>query len=867
MAVHQILLFLNSAVEELKKFNHEDKDSDSSRDIKIHSFYFDTSVNRTCLLSGERGSGKTSLLKTLFRLTINADFRDAFFHENNEVASADTRRKEIQDCLKDIGNRIKWIDPIDMEVLPGPTNLLAAILCRIEEQIEADRPKPARYSDCQEFDEQALYDLRELMQDVTLAWDGNMPERGEHVDPDTFASEVIRAERARVRIPDRISGILHKLGKRVDNPLYILPIDDFDLNPTRCLELLRLIRMLNVPQLFTIVLGNYTTTHKVLHVKLTGEFAGVAKIQLKADDLNHSIHRDHQSTAADSLRKLIPIGQRIHLRNMTRAEALKFRPVPKKSSALLELMNQIRLTPMEPIFGGSQDVPLSHYLFGVSDEGDTVEETKCLTTSAGIVNDSPRKIADLWFQLQKVYSLGTNDRNTYLFELVKRLLEESVGMNYSEWEEFSGAHGVIFCYAPITFYRDSVHGTVGSWRVDGSQLSVELIHGSIRRYENMYVHTGGEWRFTSEKKREGKVEKVVWPDDSTPKFCLLHDLVTTHQPIGTQEKKLVPNYHTHGIVRSQLSETFFLNWPYPEFSTFIELDIFVEKWRLLIEEIENTRFPNRYSSTVKGEVLYGFWLVHIFGMLEQTTRSILLDFSNARGQENTFVDYVLSQTVQARAPLRYSPKEIGIFSLPLAPEFRLDSNNFVDKIAESIKTSKRQSNLAEIFRNVRCNSILQTHQSHKNRLELLQEFYSAIIPDELASDIYNYLGSRFKAFRKSAAWKDFEKIFRSDDSSRSIDSEDIAIAISGNFNATLNSIKFESGSTDRYEIQYAFDLLKRIRSEKTRNDWYRRPELSNLFMMTKSDLISYGVPEEDLDIRTVLENTTYFPDSLSGRRR
>jgi hypothetical protein len=49
------------------------------------------------------------------------------------------------------------------------------------------------------------------------------------------------------------------------NPLFVLPIDDLDLNPTACLAVLNLLRVVSVPRLFTVVLGDLEVAEVVVN--------------------------------------------------------------------------------------------------------------------------------------------------------------------------------------------------------------------------------------------------------------------------------------------------------------------------------------------------------------------------------------------------------------------------------------------------------------------------------------------------------------------------------------------------------------------------------------------------------------------------
>ena len=59
--------------------------------------------------------------------------------------------------------------------------------------------------------------------------------------------------------------------------LFVLPIDDVDLNPTRSLELLRLARTFSVPHLFLLVMGQLSTTQLVIEMNTLAEFSKLVR--------------------------------------------------------------------------------------------------------------------------------------------------------------------------------------------------------------------------------------------------------------------------------------------------------------------------------------------------------------------------------------------------------------------------------------------------------------------------------------------------------------------------------------------------------------------------------------------------------------
>ncbi len=78
------------------------------------------------MVSGGRGTGKTSLLLTLQR----------------EVILASTAPRAIYaDPLAELQQRIVWLETLDLEPLPQGTGLMAAIMARIDQAVNEDSDK------------------------------------------------------------------------------------------------------------------------------------------------------------------------------------------------------------------------------------------------------------------------------------------------------------------------------------------------------------------------------------------------------------------------------------------------------------------------------------------------------------------------------------------------------------------------------------------------------------------------------------------------------------------------------------------------------------------------------------------------------
>jgi hypothetical protein len=295
--------------------------------------------SRLIFLSGKRGTGKSTVLVSMFEAFLNR----GPFCNGGEQKKSDIQKKEsdiIEGKLKGLGDRLIWLEPLDMEPLPRPVNLLAAILARVDRaatrftQKKDDKTYQSGLLSLA-TGENALHGLRKLAANIAIAWDGNVDARAGSLDPDAYAAEVNRVEDARIGINMGLNKALGELaqelskGNYVKDPLFVLPVDDYDLNPLRSLELLHLIRMVSSPRLFIIVLGDIRTAEIMFNLKKSGEFAKVLEAAYTPKYLSLSaseIGGIARSLSGHAIRKLVPPGQRIELEPLEIHEALRFHP-------------------------------------------------------------------------------------------------------------------------------------------------------------------------------------------------------------------------------------------------------------------------------------------------------------------------------------------------------------------------------------------------------------------------------------------------------------------------------------------------------------------------------------------------------------
>ena len=327
-------------------------------------------ASRMAFSNGDRAVGKTTVLLSLIHACTSPEVsavdtgrvRKSQPNPEENGASPEHRDKpmaEIRERLSSLRGRVVWLEPIDMARLPGPTNLLAAILARIEvaarpwvfpearDRGEGDHGD-RRFGMLGGYPEalDPLQKLQRLQTRVAVAWDGNLTERRGQLDPDSYAVELMRAELDRMSFDRTLSEVLDTLascvfrGSVVRDPLFVITFDDVHLNPVRCLDTLKLLQLIAVPRFFAIVLGDIRIVEMLVNLKYSGDFAGVLDHRARLNPLSmpfKAIASRVGPVAANALRKLLPPAQRIRLEGMTRADALNFQPIGSYRSELPRL--------------------------------------------------------------------------------------------------------------------------------------------------------------------------------------------------------------------------------------------------------------------------------------------------------------------------------------------------------------------------------------------------------------------------------------------------------------------------------------------------------------------------------------------------
>lgn len=276
--------------------------------------------NHTVFISGARGSGKTTLMLSLRKMTSASS--------DLHTEADDPKVRALRDNANRLRNRLVWLNPLPLETQPPDFNPLASILVRIEEVISYSLTRyerePLGVSNVLTSDKirGPMFELQSLQMDATLAWDSNLDQRKRYLDTEPFATEVIRSADARQSLGLRFATVLDHLAPLLQQKqaLFVLPIDDFDLAPGNVMPVLRLIRLLSVPRLFFILLGEQHTLGQVYRLSRMKEL-------LDHGAENGTVYDLAEDWSREGLRKLVPPTQRYDLRPFTVNEALAFQPL------------------------------------------------------------------------------------------------------------------------------------------------------------------------------------------------------------------------------------------------------------------------------------------------------------------------------------------------------------------------------------------------------------------------------------------------------------------------------------------------------------------------------------------------------------
>jgi hypothetical protein len=610
-------------------------------------------LSRLVFLSGDRGTGKTSLFLSLEQVLSKEDVHvREWFVGPAELAGPE--RSKAEERVIELRRRIVWLETLDMEPLGEPTNLLAALLARIETAArpvrqrsdEGDRRDPGQPVEARWAFGGTMVDLRRLQVDVALGWDGNVRERRGSLDPDPYAEEVLRSERVRLSLNPRLAALLDDLARegvcggnlrKLENPIFLLPVDDFDLHPALALDLLKLLRMISVPRLFCLVLGNLDIAEAMFNAKVSGAIAAVvggAGSQRTLSIAPSELAGFAGSIAAHAMRKLVPPGQRVELGPMKVQEALRFhRPGEVGEPALRELLARFgvaidtaKVKTAKAKFGAQWVAArtVESFLLSGTPDGTLEAEPRSPYDGVGILRAPPRQVSDLWSALKESAraiegeGLAVPDRFVALVAQEACRVAREEELSPVERRVLLDAIGKTPAGEPIL---DSTNLFARHGRGSGPRVFMPDRTLVARALREIQLKVADPSTRVSPARAAGTPDEALSRPLSrraTAWIILYHDLLALRPEGGLQEGNLTPSdeagfYASVTWRPSNIS----VSWPTPTWSSWWEFQLFGNEWNPALASVRASKYYERNDENLVSFLAYA-WIRAITCVLDET---------------------------------------------------------------------------------------------------------------------------------------------------------------------------------------------------------------------------------------------------------
>ena len=579
-------------------------------------------VNRNILVSGDRGIGKSSLMLSLIRCFVDAPgwrndwdgmkenvrwtvdegrvaarkddveaaqrylervladakpareielARQRIASAQSEAGKAETEEStNLEEMVSHLRGKLEFLEPLDVEVLPSSTNLLAAVMARIEQCVEhrtagiaqRDRDTRDEPSLLQSIGHNPLDRFAKIQKNVAWAWTESMRHRESTLDPLALVGEMRDAENARLSFQDRFGRALDDLAtgyhwRVTDEPIFVLPVDDFDTNPVRVIDLCWMMKLLGGPRLVTLLFGNADVAEAMLRLNFRGQAKEIAQ-EISVGDIE--LAETVGGTPHYALRKMMPPGHRVMLEPMSVDESRAYSP-PRDESAgsgndlpcldrLLELLCVEMNTAVLRSNGEAKSkISLAEFLFAIKPSEDRRGKGERWKggrySGAALFRSPPRLIADMWYAFHECVDAKDKSASPSVIGAFARLFREAV----SEEASLSRAekHHML---------RTARHDFTGRWefhpeyiepaRKRGPELTVSddkanfsLIVTPIKDWDFRPVQPLADKDTTPRPRSEGHWRCVS--DRVTATIIILHDLLAFRTPRGIAGPYLAPD--------------------------------------------------------------------------------------------------------------------------------------------------------------------------------------------------------------------------------------------------------------------------------------------------------------------------------------
>jgi hypothetical protein len=244
-----------------------------------------TRRNNVFLLDGGRGSGKTALLVT------HLDVWSWGVRNKPNTHPGGVPEPGIQEALEPLGQVVP-VGLLDLQPLPSGANLLVYIATRFKRVVEAIQiatgsahaSAPWHTSDPESA--KSARQWRIFSNAAAAGWEASLEARRAFSDPAAFAVEFEESEDQRLevipqfrRLIDALVADYSQVRQLPENalPLFVLGIDDADMNVKRSSEVLDIIRALWHPRIAFLLTGDSELFEAALEVRTENELAAPSR--------------------------------------------------------------------------------------------------------------------------------------------------------------------------------------------------------------------------------------------------------------------------------------------------------------------------------------------------------------------------------------------------------------------------------------------------------------------------------------------------------------------------------------------------------------------------------------------------------------
>ncbi|MBN1207144.1 MAG: hypothetical protein JXB05_19825 [Myxococcaceae bacterium] len=282
------------------------------------------------LVSGDRGYGKTTILLTsAYALRKPTEFLPLLPGDGEP-----SRTEGLRSKLKDLEQRIIWLDTLDMEPLPTDANILATLLVRVRNALDLTHHREGRWvppSLLEEGIDDPYGRIDKLVRDATFMWEESPSERQ---DPRQRTEQQIKAAEIYASFRRDFFGAMESVSRLLaarnfghntqEKVLLVLPIDNVDRSPQHLGMILKLTRMVASRRLWFVLASGRSEFQLFLERTFQKELADAGQVTLGTRDREELLSIARRQAAA-AMRRVLPHVHRIPIDQVTPLEAWKYR--------------------------------------------------------------------------------------------------------------------------------------------------------------------------------------------------------------------------------------------------------------------------------------------------------------------------------------------------------------------------------------------------------------------------------------------------------------------------------------------------------------------------------------------------------------